>query len=1768
MFFTFLSSPFRKSIALAAFILAFSGCGRDAKPGPDFGTSQVQGVRFDPSYYYDLKQPLEEFVDSCVREWRSRGINTIFFKAYDAEYGAVYKTRYPANRKTDYGDKDLLRLFLDAAHGRGVRLIAWMPAFEHKGAWEAHPEWRMKAEDGSDLMPMPDHHFLCVRQPGFKEWWKGFVGDLLERYPDLDGVDFAEPAIVWKTTVTCACPVCKKEIVPAGSKASDGGGPFSPAAVAERARGMTDLLLASTAMVKGAGKIACVTFIATAAPSSDLLPFARQKDLTGLDVDRMLDSPDRPQWVSIEMMWQQWADTYDNPATFRPDWTRKAVEQSLAQVGTRAHVVAHVEITPLGPVEVSPNELAESIIAARKGGAQSIEFYDTHIADSLGAWPNVEKAWNAQSERKALVFHDPGGVGVAKQVAVLFGHFGLKTVVAEVDSFSDTLIHPGDLVAYIGNKENHPLPGGFLAWAARPDAKLFWADFNLWQLDRPLIGGHGDTNTYRDARGGALGASPVTAGAAGTPASAASSAAPSNGNLARLGIRFEHHLRTAEYSTVLYGGQELYKTDSVLNVVTVMDSGKVAVRAKARSRDGDLKPYIVQSGNFWYVADCPTDYIVEGGRDAAFADLLHDFVGDMHPVKRTALVRIEDVCPLTDPKSIRAIADYLSGEGVPFAIALVPYYVDPEENTASSLSDKPELVKAVRYAMSKGAAIVMHGSTHQYRGRSTHDYEFWDALHDNPLFEDSREYVRVRIQRGIDEMRKNGIYPIVFETPHYVCSQLDYSVIDRFFSAEYGRRQVIDQTGFDQLVPYYIARHPSGNSIIPENLGYIPNDRQEAAPLLRSAKNNLAVRDGFASFFFHPWIERQALRDLVTGIRGLGYEFSDIRNLQLKMQAQGIVHVTGNSEAVLDPQGGFLRTFYLDANGGRHEEWTSSSPVSVEFRKAARCPPGWSFVAEAVDKPESWMPRFDFRKKGLLEKARRRLFYSPSLRVARGDPARPCVLWVPPSFEEGHPHWHPPGSGPKPADPAINPKAGGPASANRLRFPASQESWVRAFQACGIDVDTLRVDRFLEIPEENNLVVVPAQAAAYVSTQQALILAQWVAKGKAVILEGPSALAEHIGIRATDSGKSVTELKDDYLPQVPMKWPEPAPYLIFDADVEYVNQYSTAEDAPLVAGGEYGEGKYLFFATPFAADSARGGPFRFPFFLDMVQREFDLHPALKSPSLEVYYDPGNREDIPLEELASNWHKNGVRAVFVAGWHEYAKYTFEYGYLAELLHKHGMLAYAWFDMPQVSDKFWKEHPAWREKSAAGTDAEMDADIGWKQYMNMTNDTCRAGVYNSYKRLLQSAAWDGAVLTGRMFAGEGPGDSLKHITPFHPSFRAGYAARRGYDPLRIFDPKAPQYHGKSRRAWDEFAAYRDSVELAAMADALAFLKQQRALQKPGTEIILTRRLDGVSPQARAWYRDLIRKDPQVRLQAIPPAASLDASILDRDMRAWKADYLGWKPMVEIHFDRHKPASGITSQLCGLELMDIVAGAERAGARLTLRTEDNIYDTDFRDLAYAAAAAAREGISPSGWSIVAPGRTVLELDDKANPEVLVDGAPWPAYSKGRLLLPEGEHRVEGCPRFIAWKTLLQAPARITGFNGGIVEARSTLQGLRLKYASALPATLGISMTTRSAMVDGLPFALPPLPPQGPRPGAAVAASAGSSLSLPAGTHVVEIITRPLASSLMRQASIGLSGIIVIISSLTVLAFVLLYLGGAARRLYAGDETDKPKAGGRKPE
>ena len=96
-----------------------------------------------------------------------------------------------------------------------------------------------------------------------------------------------------------------------------------------------------------------------------------------------------------------------------------------------------------------------------------------------------------------------------------------------------------------------------------------------------------------------------------------------------------------------------------------------------------------------------------------------------------------------------------------------------------------------------------------------------------------------------------------------------------------------------QFFPYVIQKDYYNNKVLPENLGNIEYDLGEidpssnynytAADILLNADMVSVVRDGFASFFFHPfWLEPEIdkpgladFRAVIDGITARGYTWVD-----------------------------------------------------------------------------------------------------------------------------------------------------------------------------------------------------------------------------------------------------------------------------------------------------------------------------------------------------------------------------------------------------------------------------------------------------------------------------------------------------------------------------------------------------------------------------------------------------------------------------------------------------------------------------------------------------------------------------------------------------------------------------------------------------------------------------------------------------------------------------------------------------------------------------
>jgi uncharacterized protein YdaL len=266
---------------------------------------------------------------------------------------------------------------------------------------------------------------------------------------------------------------------------------------------------------------------------------------------------------------------------------------------------------------------------------------------------------------------------------------------------------------------------------------------------------------------------------------------------------------------------------------------------------------------------------------------------------------------------MKSLTDYLYGKRIPFSIAVIPRYVDALGvynggiPMTVPLSQASNLKRTINYALPRGGEVVMHGYTHQYSnmrnkhtGVSGDDYEFWNIVANTPVAEDSTAWALGRLNAGLQELTSNGYRPVAWETPHYHASPLSSKAVPLAFNTTYQRvvyftadqPNLIGGVNKDfavgQIFPYVIKKDHYGQRILPENLGNIEYDISNIDPtsnfnytwqdILTNAQYALTVRDGYASFFFHPfWLEpaigKPGLADfksLVAGITALGYTWT------------------------------------------------------------------------------------------------------------------------------------------------------------------------------------------------------------------------------------------------------------------------------------------------------------------------------------------------------------------------------------------------------------------------------------------------------------------------------------------------------------------------------------------------------------------------------------------------------------------------------------------------------------------------------------------------------------------------------------------------------------------------------------------------------------------------------------------------------------------------------------------------------------------------------
>jgi uncharacterized protein YdaL len=1241
----------------------------------------------------------------------------------------------------------------------------------------------------------------------------------------------------------------------------------------------------------------------------------------------------------------------------------------------------------------------------------------------------------AQQLKKVLVVAEGNSdlnnpsYAVGRQILTLFGHFSVQSTLIAVHDYTPEMLEQFDVIFYTGFNPKNNVPKVFLTDVFKTSKQIVWLSTGFIEF----------CNTF-----------PVEK---------------------HFGFSVARYDSSTEYSTVISGSKIFGRGEMTTGIIRVADKQKVKIIATIRAKKNNSElPYIVQSGNLMYFADSPLSYTDVSDRYLLFADMLHDILGEQHEERHTAIVRIEDVDAYENPDELRDIADFLSSREIPFLVGVVPFYVDPSTGTRSSLSERPDLVDALKYMVRNGGTIVMHGTTHQYKGTTTVDFEYWDESTNKPIKEQTEADIERRFELGIQEFMRNGLYPLVWETPHYTASRIAYKVAARHFSTACEQRLANEDADFSQYFPYIINKDLYGQTIYPENLGYVPQDvRPEIGEnavkvILGGAKTLLNVRDGVAGFFFHPFLKIQLLEEIVKGMQNMGYTFLDLKDYSHWVKANEKIILCGSQQYSFKVNDQYLVESYFDHAGELKEKTISPERMNGVISKSITLNEGETYKAELTD--------VRVKEISLLEQTQRfasQLWTKTLAPEVNWEYPRVVVLWN--HFLRG------------------------------AQFN-NQASYVAALQSVNIPVDTIFVNEPLEL-SRYNLVIVPSGFVDSLKQTDYDILTSFVSKGGNIITDSKSELAKEFGIQHLNSMLRVSRVRDTYYSEQALAWRDPQLVPKFEAEgIDEIFCSDEVTELPMVIGRKFGNGKILFFNSFFDPLSSYGYSL-YPYFIQYIQKYFNIRPFIKREALELYFDPGLRHAYSIEQLVAQWVKQGVHIIHASGWHQYPKYTYDYERLIRLAHANGILVYAWLEPPQVSQKFWTDHPEWREKNIRGDDVRPS----WRYPVAMTDPRCVDSMISHYTDLLKRYDWDGVNIAELYFeAGQGFKDP-NLFTPMHVSAKNEFRRQYGFELQSVFSDTSKNYWKVNPSARSAVTEYRIHILDGIYEKILSSIKNT-AEQRPGFQIIVTAMDSYGSPELREniavdmnhiialqkkynFYLQV--EDPENKWSTSPSryqtiAKRYRSEISHPDHLKLDLNILEFrKPNIVTAFPTLTPT--------GIESYHLIRSASLGTLSSTIYSEATVPPEDLS--LYSNALTTDVTYQYFGNEILVSSPRSFTLSVPKNiTEVSIDGSPRVPVRKGNILIAAGEHRLglqsSGTRDFSTSQLELQ----LMSINANLLSITLSMRNLDFEYETPLRAMASLNAKPTKVIVDGEEIQTPIL-----------SGNDCYTISLPSGRHSVRI-------------------------------------------------------------
>lgn len=563
------------------------------------------------------------------------------------------------------------------------------------------------------------------------------------------------------------------------------------------------------------------------------------------------------------------------------------------------------------------------------------------------------------------------------------------------------------------------------------------------------------------------------------------------------------------------------------------------------------------------------------------------------------------------------------------------------------------------------------------------------------------------------------------------------------------------------------------------------------------------------------------------------------------------------------------------------------------------------------------------------------------------------------------------------------------------------------------------------------------------------------ARLRVVIGDDPTAI--QLGFRPTDRIVQVASIVDERSPDLKIVWQNPVNLAVYEVPTTatvFVREKHTG--APLLAGLRRGSGGVLWAAV----GPGDQGFERFPYLMHALV-DLGLRLPYRDDRRHVFFDSSYRARVDLDYMARRWRRGGVHALHIAAWHFTDAGPDEY--LEKLItacHRQGILAYAWLELPHVSEPFWEQNPDCREQTAALQDARLD----WRKLINLADPACFSRIEKGIQNLLSEYDWDGVNLAELYFESlHGPSNPAR-FTPMNQWVRDDYQQRNGIDPLEIFNPKSPHFWSRNDGAWQRFADYRLELTLRLQRQWLELLRSDHT----DLDLMVTQIDDRLDPQMREYLgADAASLLPlageyDFRLVIEDPATLWDRGPSRYTEIAKRYEPLAEEPgrlAIDINIVERYQQTYPTKKQVGGELLELLHAAGEAFPSVLLYFEHSISRLDWELLPHAVAGVE---VTTTGEGLTVQSERPIGVSWPGPVEV--NGAPWPAADQETVWLPAGRHIIS--------PAATNPPIRLLRLSAQMEKAAVHSEGVWFTYDSKARAIALVDHQPDSVLVDGEPF------------------------------------------------------------------------------------------------